>query len=341
MSQPEPTPTRVEVSGQPDIAVVIPFFQRNKGLLSKAVQSAFAQTQSHRLLVIIADDSSPIPAADEVAEMTGVDKARIIVSRKPNGGAGAARNRALSLVPKGVKYVAFLDSDDEWWPHHIESATRALERGYDAYFADFIAVGFPGIGNMARIGTLKSEEHKLIDAKLGLHELSVTPIEHMTSDGGGLIQTSTVVYRFDRFADLRFREEFFNGQDFFFWMDLGERAAKFAFSFDIECSNGEGINIYQASGWGTEKSLQRIRNELFVWTSVNRFYQLKPTVARANQRTVRELQKSAGLDILHRLRHGKPVSSKLVRSIVDISPSTIWFAPKAIVSIALNKLLRR
>lgn len=321
-----------------DIAVVIPHFQRRPGLLPTALRSVFAQSLAHRICVVICDDSSPSPAEGEVRPLTDLPQDRIHIHKRPNGGAGAARNTALSNVPSGVRYVAFLDSDDSWRPHHLESAISALERGYDAYFADFVAVGYPGIGNMARIGTLRAEEHQLLDAGKRLHVLGVSPIEHQVSDGGGLIQTSTVVYRYEKYAQLRFREEFFNGQDFFFWMDLGEAGASFVFSFDIECDNGEGINIFQASGWGSEKSLQRLRNELFVWTSVERFYKLEPKLLAANRRTIRHLQDSVGRDLIHRLRHRKPISGRLLWEIIKMLPSSVFFVALAPIRIVWGRL---
>jgi succinoglycan biosynthesis protein ExoW len=321
-----------------DIAAVVPHFQRKPGLLTQAVRSAFAQTCSDRLCVVICDDSSPSPAADELRPLTDLPQARIHIHHQANGGAGAARNRALAELPEGIRFVAFLDSDDVWRPQHLQRSITALDRGFDAYFADFVAVGYPNIGNMERIGTLNSADHPLLDHDSRLHELAVSPIEHMVSDGGGLIQTSTVVYRWDKYPNLRFREEFYNGQDFFFWMDLGESGARFAFSYEIECDNGEGINIFQASGWGTDKSLQRLRNELFVWTSVERFYALSAASRSANRRTIRNLQRSIGLDVLHRLRRGKPVPFNLLRDIQQMAPSTPIFAILGIVSKALSRM---
>jgi succinoglycan biosynthesis protein ExoW len=335
-----PNTQAIMPTSPPDIAVIIPHFQRRPGLLSQAVRSAFAQTLADRVLVIVCDDGSPSPAQEELDACEGLPRHQLKVVRQANAGAGAARNNALNNVPTGIRFAAFLDSDDLWRPHHLERAVQALERGYDAYFADFVAVGYPGVGNMERIGTLKAPEHRLLEGELRLHELSVSALEHIVSDGGGLIQTSTVVYRFDRFATLRFREEFFNGQDFFFWMDLGEQGARFAFSFDIECDNGEGVNIYQASGWGSEKSLQRIRNELFVWTSVERFYRLDARMKAANRRTIRNLQDALGKDILHRLRHRKPIAGHLVADIIRMAPSTLLVAPLAMVKTVLGHASR-
>lgn len=324
-----------------DIAVITPHFQRRPGLLPLAVKSVFNQTIADRACVVICDDSSPSPAESELRPLSELPQDRIHIYRQPNGGAGSARNTALSKVPAGIKYVAFLDSDDAWRPHHLEAAVAALERGYDAYFADFIAVGYPGVGNMERIGSLRPEENPVVDASRRLHALAVSHIEHQVSDGGGLIQTSTVVYRYDKYPVMRFREEFFNGQDFFFWMDLGEAGAKFIFTFDIECDNGEGINIFQASGWGTERSLHRLRNELFVWTSVERFYKLDKRMLAANRRTIRNLQGSVGLDVLHRLRHRKPISFSLLRDIFRMAPSSVFFALAAPVRMVIAHLSRQ
>lgn len=325
-------------TGQPDIAAIIPHFQRKPGLLPQAVRSVFSQTCAARMVAVICDDESPVSAESELRGLADLPQDRIIIIRQKNGGAGAARNNAMNHIPVGVRYVAFIDSDDVWRPTHVQRAVDALDLGFDAYFADFIAVGYPDVGNMERIGSLKPEGNPVLDAGLHLHALGVSALDHVVSDGGGLIQTSTVVYRYEKYPKLRFREEFYNGQDFFFWMDLSELDARFAFTFDVLVDNGEGINIYQASGWGTEKSLQRIRNELFVWTSVNRFYRLTSPLATANKATIRNLQRSFGLDLLHRIRHGKTISWKLVKDILRMAPSSIWVAPVGALGALFSRL---
>lgn len=322
----------------PDIAAVVPHFQRRPGLLAQAIRSVFAQSFASRIVAVVCDDESPVSAESELRGLLDLPQDRIIIIRQRNGGAGAARNNALNHLPQSIRFVAFIDSDDVWRPRHIERAIAALELGYDAYFADFIAVGYPDVGNMERIGTLAPNSNPLLDAGIRLHELGTSALEHVVSDGGGLIQTSTVVYRYHKFTQLRFREEFFNGQDFFFWMDLSELKARFAFTFDILVDNGEGINIYQASGWGSERSLHRIRNELFVWTSVKRFYALTPALNSANNRTIRNLQEAMGRDLLHRVRNGKPIAWSLVKDALSMAPSTFWVAPLGIFKAVAQRL---
>jgi succinoglycan biosynthesis protein ExoW len=302
----------------PAIAVIVPFFQRKKGLLAISLQSAFSQVFDGNVMCIVIDDESPVSAKEEIADCPDLPRERIVVLTQKNGGAGAARNAGLNAVPADTQYVAFLDSDDSWRPHHLANAVRGLGGGHDAYFSDWWSYNFPDQTNFERIQALDITKHKEVPGAASTYVLGVTPIEHILRDGGGVIQTSTVVYRFEKFKSLRFREEFYNGQDFFFWMDLGERGAQFVFSTDVGCDNGEGINIYQGAGWGTERSLQRLRNELFVWTSVNRFYQLCPAQFANNRRTIRRLQRGVIFDVLYRLRRRMPISTKLIRDIISM-----------------------
>jgi len=309
------------------IAVITPFFQRRPGLLAKALRSAFEQTVGERVMPIVVDDGSPVPAREDIATLPEAWRERVVLITQPNGGAGAARNRGLDHVPPGTRHVAFLDSDDTWRPAHLARAERALGEAHDAYFADWWSFNHPDQSNFTRIGSLRPAEHAPLPGTDSAYALGMSPLEHILRDGGGVIQTSTVVYRHDRHPALRFRAEFYNGQDFFFWMDLGERGAPFVFSTEADADNGEGINIYQGAGWGTERSLQRLRNELFVWTSVRRFYRLTESQRANNRRTIRHLQQAVVRDLLHRLRRRKPIDGRLLRDIVRFDPGILAVAP--------------
>src|SRR5262249_7787267 len=103
----------------------------------KAVESVLAQRYTSWEIIIV-DDCSPIPAASELRELIVDNSNRIrIVTLDKNSGQGAARNEGLASVTPGTEYVAFLDSDDEWTPDHLENAVLALDQGYDFYFSDF------------------------------------------------------------------------------------------------------------------------------------------------------------------------------------------------------------
>jgi len=119
--------------------VVIPFFQKEPGILRRALQSVFDQTwQDFDILVV--DDQSPLPADEELSSLDEAHKSRITVIRQTNLGPGGARNTGLDNVPSSTRHVAFLDSDDQWLPDHLQNAHDAMTRfGGDCYWASMQA----------------------------------------------------------------------------------------------------------------------------------------------------------------------------------------------------------
>jgi glycosyltransferase involved in cell wall biosynthesis len=93
------------------ISVVIPAYNRAH-MLAPAVTSAWSQKPEPPAEVIVVDDGSDDDTAT-VAEELG---ARVI--RHPrNLGLAAARNTGVEAA--SCEWVALLDSDDEWLPHHL------------------------------------------------------------------------------------------------------------------------------------------------------------------------------------------------------------------------------
>ncbi|MCK8779875.1 glycosyltransferase family 2 protein [Rhizobium sp. NTR19] len=119
--------------------VVIPFYQRETGILSRALASVFGQSfQDFDVLVV--DDESPLPAETELQEMDPEARKRITVIRQANAGPGGARNTGLDNVPASTRFVAFLDSDDVWLPDHLKNAHGCMTRfDGDCYWASMQA----------------------------------------------------------------------------------------------------------------------------------------------------------------------------------------------------------
>jgi GT2 family glycosyltransferase len=95
------------------VTVIIPAHNRADAV-GRAVASAFAQRPSPPAQVVVIDDGSQ-DATATVAQRAGAD----VVRHDVNRGAGAARNAGLSHAAH--PWIAFLDSDDEWLPHHLAS----------------------------------------------------------------------------------------------------------------------------------------------------------------------------------------------------------------------------
>lgn len=89
-------------------------------MLEAAVASACSQTPSPPVEVIVVDDGS----ADETAAVAERLGARVI--RHPrNRGLAAARNTGVEAA--SCDWVALLDSDDEWLPHHLAELWKLRE----------------------------------------------------------------------------------------------------------------------------------------------------------------------------------------------------------------------
>jgi FkbM family methyltransferase len=103
----------------PLFSVIIPTFNRAK-LLKQAIDSVFRQTFKD-YEVIVVDDGSRDGTSDYLAQL-GKKITALVQQHK---GPGAARNLGVKQA-KG-DYVAFLDSDDLWFPWTLQSYNRGVE----------------------------------------------------------------------------------------------------------------------------------------------------------------------------------------------------------------------
>jgi glycosyltransferase involved in cell wall biosynthesis len=102
----------------PLVSVIIPTYNR-EATIGEAIQSALDQTYPHLEIVVVDDGSTD--CTWRVLESFGQ---RIRVFRQQNAGPSAARNRAVAAAEGEI--VAFLDSDDVWFPRKIERQVRLL-----------------------------------------------------------------------------------------------------------------------------------------------------------------------------------------------------------------------
>ena len=93
-------------------SVVIPTYNR-ASLLPKTLHSVFAQTFTNYEIIVV-DDGSTDTTQDYLKSLEN----RITVLMQPNRGPGAARN--LGARHANGEYLAFLDSDDLWFPWTLQ-----------------------------------------------------------------------------------------------------------------------------------------------------------------------------------------------------------------------------
>lgn len=330
-------PTSTATAGK--IAVVIPYFQRQPGILAKAVRSIAVQRHLPAEIIVV-DDSSPVPARADLAElMAEHPNLPLRIVEQPNAGPAAARNRGLDSVSADVEYVAFLDSDDEWHDNHLLHAVAGLEAGNDFYFSDYFRLDQARSVFEQATGFFQPERHPRLapDYPVARHVGSMK--EQILS--GNVIGTSTVVYRFRKFAAMRFREEFVRaGEDFLFWLELSTRTGAYAFGTTPEVTYGRGVNIYAGSGWGTEHSMDRLHYETKLARAIPRLFDLDAVQHQRVRHSLRELRYTMLKDLLHRLAHRKKINLALLRRHLGLDPLLPLYLPPLVFNVLRQRLTR-
>jgi glycosyltransferase involved in cell wall biosynthesis len=95
------------------VSVIVPAYQRS-GVVGRAIASARAQSRPPAEIVVVDDGSR-----DDTAEVASRLGARVVRHGR-NLGTATARNSATEAATQ--PWLALLDSDDEWLPHHLATA---------------------------------------------------------------------------------------------------------------------------------------------------------------------------------------------------------------------------
>jgi glycosyltransferase involved in cell wall biosynthesis len=109
----------------PRVSIVIPTFNGERHL-SDVLDSVCAQSLTSWELVVF-DDGSTDGTVD-VVERYRLRDDRIKLHRGGHCGVADTRNRGFAQTDPRSPFVVFLDMDDRWEPHALESLTAVLER---------------------------------------------------------------------------------------------------------------------------------------------------------------------------------------------------------------------
>lgn len=186
-------------NSKPSVSVIIPFYAE-AGWLKEAVDSALAQDYENCEIIVV-NDGSPEDVKDFV--MAYADQIRYCV--KGNGGPASARNYGIEAA--GGAYIAFLDSDDLWFPEKLSRQIAKMEE----YSAEWSYTDYETFGE-----NIPAKEKAMTkERKEGLYR-------HFSP----YIGTPTVIVKKD-FLDrcgLRFHEDFRYGQDALLWEQINYNA---------------------------------------------------------------------------------------------------------------------
>ena len=115
------------------VSIIMPSY--NTGIYIKdSIESILAQTYTNWELIIVDDCSTD--NTDDIINPYLTDKRIRYLKNEKNSGAAVSRNYALREA-RG-KWIAFLDSDDTWYPEKLEQQIKFMcDNGYKFTYTDY------------------------------------------------------------------------------------------------------------------------------------------------------------------------------------------------------------
>ena len=247
------------------LTVIIPFYQKEPGILRRALTSVFAQ-RFRDFDVIVVDDESPYPPDGDLIAFSEEDQARVRVVRQENAGPGGARNTGLDHVSPGTEFVAFLDSDDTWTPDHLAIAHAAMTHfsaecyfasitGGDAFYYHF------GVEDLARTeAVVRLNDDPLI--------IEIPDLTQVMLKNWSFLHLSAMVIGRPVFERVRFDAALrLAAEDVLFFCDCVLSARRVVLSGAAGAVRGEGINIFHGVD---NDSPQFLRQQFNTWVALDR-----------------------------------------------------------------------
>ena len=114
------------------VSIIMPSYN-TEAFIAESIKSVLAQTYTNWELIIVDDCSTD----NTDAAVAAFDDARIkYIKNEKNSGAAVSRNRALREAQG--KWIAFLDSDDLWFPEKLEKQIAFMtEHDYKFTYTDY------------------------------------------------------------------------------------------------------------------------------------------------------------------------------------------------------------
>lgn len=216
------------------VSVIIPVYNC-ENFIAETIESALSQTYQE-IEIILVDDCSKDKSAEIIKGYKILYPDKIFYHRQEkNMGAAVARNTALDLA-KG-RYVAFLDSDDLWYPQKIEKQINLMNKSNSAFcYSAYEMIDDDGKMIKSKIKILEKAEYK--------HLLKRT-----------IISTPTVILDRQLIGDLKMPLRR-TGQDYAYWLLL-LRNVNVAYGIDEAL-----VTVRRRSGSLSKNKFQNIRD---VW----------------------------------------------------------------------------
>ncbi len=322
-----------EKKNQCTVSVVIPFYQKEPGLLKRALESVFFQNITPPPRIIVVDDASPVSATEEIEEFSPEQKSLITIVWQENAGPGAARNNGLDHLTKDTDYLAFLDSDDEWQPGHLKRAIFALDSGNDLFFSNYLDIG-ETTSRFEVHGNLPQDLQNRLPGASCLYIYPGDPVDLVLLHH--LIQTSTLVFKHTTFDDLRFRNNFRNSyEDFMFFFEMAVRSPRVVFSTAIGTKYGKGVNIYRGMTQYSNAQLLSLFSRALFGSEAKTFPLTKLQISAVND-LLKGIRRAVVGHLMHRIRRRKQIPWSEMLQYFRSDPPACLQIPWMLISSSLS-----
>lgn len=238
---------------KPLVSIVMPAYNAER-LVAAAIRSVQAQTiQNWELLVI--DGCSRDGTADVVARISKGDSRIRLAWNEVHSSVAQSRNKGLSMC-RG-KYVAFLDSDDVWYPDKLEKQIACLEENNaDLVYSSYAIVDHAG---------KQQCRNYIVPMTVSYEQL----LEE------NVIGCSTVLLRRDCVEEIRFDESIFH-EDYVLWLKLLRSGCKAVGVTEVLVDYFFHTDSKAGNKWNAAKHRWDIYHrhlKLPLWNSVRYFIQ--------------------------------------------------------------------
>jgi glycosyltransferase involved in cell wall biosynthesis len=191
------------------VSVIIPTYNRELEL-KRCLDSLVSQTYKN-FEVIVCDDGSE----DNTEEVTisYTDRLNIRYNNDKNfGGPAKPRNRGIRLCSNDTQVIAFLDSDDWWYPNKLEESVKYMDQ-YDVVYHDLDIYKLPNKKN----GVAKGRR------------LRKPILEDLLVNGNGLPNSSVLILKkiVDKVGFLSEEKELIAVEDAEYWIRVSQYTENF------------------------------------------------------------------------------------------------------------------
>ncbi len=321
------------------IAVVIPFYQIQPGLLHRALWSIARQQGSAAPQILVTDDGSPSPVEAELDGLPVWLLAQVRILRQNNGGPAAARNLALDALPPQVDMVAFLDSDDVWDEAHLANIDCARNAGAEFYFADHwrqedSETRFSECGYRPRGPAIAGDCHDTTwcDPRSLMHSIvRRSPVG-----------TSTVAIRRHWIGSNRFRTDLrAAGEDSLFWLNILRGEPRVACSAHCEAVYGRGVSVFNHRSWGDKRSLCTALDEMQAQQAFHRMFSGDPVARELIENRFRDLDLTFWQALFACIRRLQWSAARPATAYVGKRPFALLRMPRATVRAMRQQFKRK